>query len=253
MSSARAPIGIIGGTGLGRLPELAHGERRDLTTHYGAPSSALVLGEIEGQSIAFLARHGTPHRIAPHRVNYRANLDALRQLGVREIIAVNAVGGIAGWAAPGVLAATDQLIDYTHGRLSSFSDVDGEAVVHIDLTDPYSEGLRAELLSAAAGAQIEVHDGGVMGVTQGPRLETRAEIERMRRDGCDVVGMTAAPEAALAREAGIDYVGLAVVANWGAGRGPDAVIGMDEIEHTLAEAMVRAQALLRAFLSARVS
>lgn len=246
-----APIGIIGGTGLGKLPELIDAQRRSVSTRYGEPSSALALGCIEGQAVAFLARHGNPHAIAPHRVNYRANIDALRQLGVGEIIAFNAVGGIAPWAAPGVLAATDQLIDYTHGRYTSFSDLDDTAVVHIDLTDPYSERLRVELLGAAQRADVDVHDGGVMGVTQGPRLETRAEIERMRRDGCDLVGMTAAPEAPLAREAGIDYAGLAVVANWGAGRGPDAVIGMEEIEHTLAEAMVRAQAVLRAFLAGR--
>lgn len=251
MSTTRAPIGIIGGTGLGRLPELAQAQRVDCSTPYGEPSSAIAIGALEGHPVAFLARHGVPHRIAPHRVNYRANIDALRQLGVREILAVNAVGGIADWAGPGVLAATDQLIDYTHGRLSSFSDVDGVAVVHSDFSEPYTPALRAELLTAAGAAGLAIHDGGVMAVTQGPRLETRAEIEKLRRDGADVVGMTASPEAPLAREAGIAYAGLAVVANWAAGRGPDAVITMEEIEHTLEEAMQRAQRLLRQFLVAR--
>lgn len=251
MSTSRAPIGIIGGTGLGRLPELAQAQRIDCSTPYGVPSSAIALGELEGHPVAFLARHGVPHRIAPHRVNYRANIDALRQLGVREIIALNAVGGIADWAAPGVLAATDQLIDYTHGRLSSFSDLEGVAVVHSDFSDPYTESLRRALLQAGADLGLAVHDGGVMAVTQGPRLETRAEIEKLRRDGADLVGMTASPEAPLAREAGIDYAGLAVVANWAAGRGPEAVITMEEIEHTLEEAMQRAQRVLRRVLGSR--
>ncbi len=239
---------IIGGTGLYKMVDIASAERRVIETPYGAPSSAVVIGELEGQAVAFLTRHGDPHTHAPHRVNYRANIDALKSLGVRRIFAVNAVGGIAPWAGPGVLAATAQLIDYTHGRLSSFSDVDGAKVEHIDLTDPYTQSLRTLLVAGAAEAGEPLHDGGVLGVTQGPRLETRAEIERLRRDGCDLVGMTSMPEAALAREAGIDYAGLAVVANWGAGCGPDAVIGMDEIEATLSEAMQRAQRVLRAAL-----
>lgn len=239
---------IIGGTGLYKMVDLGASERRVMETAYGAPSSAVVIGDLEGQAVAFLTRHGDPHTHAPHRVNYRANIDALKSLGVRRIFAVNAVGGIAPWAGPGVLAATVQLIDYTHGRLSSFSDFEGAKVEHIDLTDPYTQSLRAMLVAGAVEAGEPLHDGGVLGVTQGPRLETRAEIERMRRDGCDLVGMTSMPEAALAREAGIDYAGLAVVANWAAGCGPDAVIGMAEIEATLSEAMQRAQRVLRAAL-----
>jgi 5'-methylthioinosine phosphorylase len=241
------PVGIIGGTGLGRLPEFAAAERRQLVSRFGEPSGEVVLGTLAGRQVAFLARHGVPHRIAPHRVNYRANIDALRQLGVRQIVAVNAVGGIADWAGPGAIAVVDQMVDYTHGRLSSFSDVEGEAVEHIDFTDPCTPALRTVLLEAAVGAGLTVHDGGVLGVTQGPRLESRAEIVRMQRDGCDLVGMTSLPEAALAREAGIDYATVAVVANWAAGRGPD-VITLAEIEATLHEAMQRVVALLRAAL-----
>jgi 5'-methylthioinosine phosphorylase len=248
----RIDTAIIGGTGLYRMSELADMDARNIETPYGSPSSAIMVGTLEGRRVAFLTRHGDPHTHAPHRVNYRANIDALRRLGSRRIVAVNAVGGIADWAGPGVLAATDQLIDYTHGRLSSFSDFEGHKVEHIDLTNPYTPALRKELLAAAVRAGEAIHDGGVLGVTQGPRLETRAEVARLHRDGCDLVGMTSMPEAALAREAGIDYAGLAVVANWGAGRGPDsdAVIGMEEIERTLAEAMQRAQRVLRAFLGA---
>ena len=241
------PVGIIGGTGLGRLPEFAAAERRALSSRYGTPSGEVLLGTLAGREVAFLARHGVPHRIAPHRVNYRANIDALRQLGVRQIIAVNAVGGIADWAGPGAISVVDQMVDYTHGRLSSFSDFEDEAVEHIDLTDPCTPALRQVLLEAALGAGLDVHDGGVIAVTQGPRLESRAEIVRLQRDGCELVGMTSLPEAALAREAGIDYATLAVVANWAAGRGPD-VITMAEIEATLHEAMQRVVTLLRAAL-----
>ncbi len=239
---------VIGGTGLYQMTGLQFIEKHDVETRYGKPSSAIVVSELQGRRVAFLTRHGDPHTHAPHRVNYRANIHALKSLGITRIVAVNAVGGIAPWAGPGALAITDQLIDYTHGRLSSFSDVEGAKVEHIDLTDPYSPGLRAELLRAAHSVGEVVNDGGVLGVTQGPRLETRAEIERMRRDGCDLVGMTSLPEASLAREAEIEYGGIAVVANWAAGRGPDAVIGMDEIERTLLTAMQRAQRVLQAFL-----
>jgi 5'-deoxy-5'-methylthioadenosine phosphorylase len=242
-----APVGIIGGTGLGHLPEFAAAERRALSSRFGAPSGEVLLGSLAGRAVAFLARHGVPHRIAPHRVNYRANIDALRQLGVRQILAVNAVGGIAEWAEPGTIAIVDQMIDYTHGRLSSFSDFEGEAVAHIDFTDPCTPGLRKVLLEAAVAIDLPVHDGGVLGVTQGPRLESRAEIVRMQRDGCDLVGMTSLPEAALAREAGIDYATVAVVANWAAGRGPE-VITLSEIEATLHQAMQRVVGLLRAAL-----
>jgi 5'-methylthioinosine phosphorylase len=243
-----ATIGVIGGTGFGRLAELADARSVELETAYGWPSAPIVLGQIEGASVAFLARHGDPHRIAPHRVNYRANISALQALGVAEIVAINAVGGIADWAGPGAIALPTQLVDYTHGRLSSFSDVDGRIVDHIDFSEPFTESLRQRLRIAAATAGLAVHDGGVVGVTQGPRLETRAEIVRMRRDGCDLVGMTSMPEAALAREAGLGYASIAVSANAAAGCAGAEPIGMHEIEQTLAEAMQRVMRLMRAFL-----
>jgi 5'-methylthioinosine phosphorylase len=208
-----------------------------------------VVGHIDGVSVAFLARHGNPHQIAPHRVNYRANIAALQALGFAEIVAINAVGGIADWAGPGAIVLPTQLVDYTHGRLSSFSDVDGRVVDHIDFSEPFTEALRQRLLMAAATAGLVVHDGGVVGVTQGPRLETRAEVERMRRDGCDLVGMTSMPEAALAREAGLGYASIAVSANAAAGCAGAEPIGMHEIEQTLAEAMQRVMRLVRAFLA----
>ncbi|MEZ5466518.1 MAG: S-methyl-5'-thioinosine phosphorylase [Lysobacterales bacterium] len=245
---SRADIGIIGGTGFGRLADLQSVQSLDLDTAYGPPSSPVLVGSMAAVPVAFLARHGTPHRIAPHRVNYAANIAALKAVGVRRIIAINAVGGIAEWAGPGVLALPDQVVDYSHGRISSFSDVEGQAVEHIDFTDPFTQALRLKLLEAAQSTAIEMHDGGVLAVTQGPRLETRAEIVRLARDGCDLVGMTSMPEAALAREAGIDYAAIAVVANAAAGCGGSEVIGMHEIEQTLAQAMHRVLKLVHAVL-----
>lgn len=246
MTEAR--IGIIGGTGFGRLAALSDSRLLNLETAYGEPSSPILIGSMAAVPVAFLARHGTPHRIAPHRVNYLANIAALKAVGVEQIIAINAVGGIAEWAGPGALAAPTQLIDYCHGRISSFSDVEGEAVEHVDFTDPFSESLRQQLLVAASAEQVAIYDGGVLAVTQGPRLETRAEIARLRRDGCDLVGMTSMPEAVLAREAGIAYASIAVVANAAAGCGTEEVIGMHEIEQTLAEAMHRVLKLITAVL-----
>ena len=242
-------IGIIGGTGFGRLAELVEAQRAELETEYGWPSAPIVIGHIDGVSVAFLARHGNPHGIAPHRVNYRANIAVLKSLGIQQIIAINAVGGIADWAGPGAIALPTQLIDYTHGRLSSFSDVEGRVVDHIDFSDPFSEDLRQRLLAAAASASVDVHDGGVIAVTQGPRLETRAEIARLRQDGCDLVGMTSMPEAVLAREAGLRYASIAVSANAAAGCAGAELIGMHEIEQTLAEAMQRVLRLVRAVLA----
>lgn len=243
-----APVGIIGGTGFGRIAELRDSRPVAVQTEYGSPSDAIQLGELAGAPVAFLARHGDPHRIAPHRVNYRANIAALKSLGVREIVAINAVGGIAPWAVAGALAVPGQLVDYTHGRLASFSDFGERAVEHIDFSDPFSELLRQRLLSAARVAGEDVHAGGCVAVTEGPRLETRAEILRLRRDGCDLVGMTSMPEAVLAREAGLAYASIAVVANPAAGI-TEAVIGMHEIEQTLAASMQRVLRVVSAFLT----
>lgn len=244
----QASIGIIGGTGFGRLAELSSAQSLNLETAYGVPSSPLLVGTMAGVPMAFLARHGTPHRIAPHRINYLANIAALKAVGVTRIIAINAVGGIADWAGPGALAVPHQLIDYSHGRISSFSDVEGHAVEHVDFSEPFSDSLRQKLLKAAAAEQLQLHDGGVLAVTQGPRLETRAEIARLRQDGCDLVGMTSMPEASLAREADMAYAAIAVVANPAAGCGTQAVIGMHEIEQTLALAMHRVLKLMMAVL-----
>ncbi|HEX7370428.1 MAG TPA: S-methyl-5'-thioinosine phosphorylase [Rhodanobacteraceae bacterium] len=251
MSPQAIDLAVIGGTGVYAFPGLERVERLDMSTRWGAPSSAIVIGEVEGKRVAFLARHGEQHSIAPHRINYRANIDALHALGVRCVVGVNAVGGIRDDMGPRVLAVPDQLIDYTHGRAASFCDADGEPVLHVEFGEPYAESLRRALLQAALRMDVAVVDGGCYGATQGPRLETRAEITRMRRDGCDLVGMTGMPEAALARERGIDYASIAVVANWAAGCGPDpdAPISLDEIHAHLAAATGQVPAIVRAVLA----
>lgn len=254
MSSASAipsiDLAIIGGTGVYAFPGLKRSERHALTTRWGAPSSDVVTGVVAGRRIAFLARHGERHTIAPHRINYRANIDALVQLGVHRVLGVNAVGGIRSDLGPRVIAVPDQLIDYTTGRVSSFCDADGEPVQHVEFGEPYAGALRRAVLAAAARADAAAVDGGCYGVTQGPRLETRAEIGRMRRDGCDLVGMTGMPEAALARERGLEYACVAVVANWAAGCGPDPgrPISLTEIHDHLAAATARVPAIVRALL-----
>ena len=243
-------LAIIGGTGLYKFSGLENVERRTLATPFGAPSDDIVLGTLAGKRVVFLARHGENHTLAPHRVNYRANVWALQHLGARRVIGVNAVGGIRDDMGPRVIAIPDQIIDYTHGRYDSFCDVEGAKVEHVDFTEPYSVALRGKLLAAARGAGIAIIDGGCYGATQGPRLETRAEITRMRRDGCDLVGMTGMPEAALARELNLDYACLALVANWAAGCGGMASISLPEIFANLEAATAQVSPIIMALLAA---
>lgn len=237
-------IALIGGTGLDEWGGEAR-ERR-LDTPFGTPSDAVHEFNSGEHSLLFLPRHGRKHRIPPHRVNYRANLHALRELEAEAVIAVNAVGGIGPECGPGVLAVPDQLIDYTWGRVHSFSDDEHTPLQHVEFAEPFDSGLRKGLLRAAHAAGLAALDGGCVAVSQGPRLETVAEIARFRRDGCDLVGMTSQPEAALARELKMPYASLCVVANWAAGV-TDEAITMSAIERTLREAMVRVRQLLLAF------
>lgn len=223
-------LAVIGGTGVYRLPGLGWQDAVSCQTTYGNPSGPVRVAEIEGRRVAFLARHGEDHSLPPHRVNYRANLKALQQLGIRRIVAINTVGGITAAYGPRVLAVPDQLIDYTWGRISTFSEELGSEVLHVDFGDPYTPSLRKQLLQACRQAAVTVVDGGCYGATQGPRLESRAEIARMLRDGCDLVGMTGMPEAGLARELGLEYASLCVVANWAAGCGYQvAEITLEEV------------------------
>jgi 5'-methylthioinosine phosphorylase len=246
MSAEPAPrVGLIGGTGLDH-PEVLRGSlRRAVMTSWGEPSAELRIGWLAGVRVAFLPRHGDRHEWPPHRVNYRANLAALHALGVRVVVGLNAVGGIAPWMGPGRLAVPDQLIDYTWGRAHSFWDGPGE-MRHVEFTSPMDEALRARLLAAAGDLPEPPRGRGTYGVTQGPRLETRAEIDRLARDGCDMVGMTLMPEAVLARELGLRYACVAMSVNWAAGRGQ---LGLHaEMEASLAAAGAAATALVTAAL-----
>ncbi len=236
-------LAIIGGTGLTSLAGLEVTRREVVSTPWGEPSGAITHGRLHGTEIAFLARHGYGHTIAPHRINYRANIWALGHIGVREIIAVAAVGGIAAELAPGRLAIPEQIVDYTWGRGHTFFENGDSPVVHVDFTRPYSQPLRERLARAGRAAGIECIEGGTYGATQGPRLESAAEIDRLEGDGCTMVGMTGMPEAGLARELGLEYAHCAVCANRAAGRGAEPIRGAD-IEANLEAGMAALHALL---------
>lgn len=235
-------LGIIGGSGLTELKGLEISEHKQVETPYGEPSSELILGTLAGGDVVFLARHGSRHQWPPHRINYRANIHALKQLGVTDIIAVNAVGGIASCLQAEALVVPHQLLDYTWGRESTFSDEN--QVSHVDFSYPYDESLRQRLLQAAELQGLKIHAAAVHGITQGPRLETAAEINRMEQDGCDIVGMTGMPEASLARELEIRYACLALVVNMAAGRS-EKLITMVDINKLLNSGMEHVRAILR--------
>lgn len=222
-------LAFIGGTGLTRMQNLVQHERLELDTLWGRPAAPVVRGELNGRPVLFLARHGDPHVLLPHQVNYRANMAALKQAGATEIVAVNAVGGIHSAAQSGVVVVPDQIIDYTHGRETTYFDQRNGPVTHVDFSWPFDSGLRERLLAALREANLPRLESGVYGATQGPRLETAAEIARMERDGCDIVGMTAMPEAVLARELELPYAMLSLVVNPAAGKS-HTEITMAEIE-----------------------
>ncbi|MEM7542611.1 MAG: S-methyl-5'-thioinosine phosphorylase [Pseudomonadota bacterium] len=240
-------IGIIGGSGLYALTALSGESRTSVTTDFGEPSAPVVTGKLADVDIAFLPRHGEDHHLPPHLVNYRANISALKNVGVKTILATTAVGGIASDAGPGVLVIPDQIIDYTYGREHTFFDGRQSGPSHVDITEPYTAAVRQALISACQSSKATFVAGGTYAATQGPRLETAAEIDRLERDGCSIVGMTGMPEAGLAREAEIDYGNISLVVNWGAGRagGPitEANIadelqkGMERIAKVLAAAI----------------
>jgi len=238
-------LAILGGSGLTQFSALVDTRHIAARTAFGEPSGPLTLGRIGGREVMFLARHGEAHSIPPHQVNYRANIQALKDAGASRIAAVATVGGIRREFGPGVLVVPDQIIDYTWGRASTFFEGPGAKVTHIDFTRPYSNALRKAILAAASACGEAIADGGCYGATQGPRLETAAEIARMERDGADLVGMTAMPEAALAREAGLQYAAIAVVANHAAGKGDSAhEISLGAIEAVVQQAMQRVRRIL---------
>ncbi len=238
-------LAIIGGTGLDQLGNLKISHRQVIRTPYGEPSGALTFGTINQHEVMFLARHGYGHTIPPHQVNYRANLWALYEQGAKRVIAVASVGGIRADLIPGEIVIPDQILDYTHGRPFTYFDGRERPVMHIDFTLPYSPQLRKQILVAAEKANVKCLDGGVYAATQGPRLETKAEINRFERDGADMIGMTGMPEAALARELGLSYAAIAVVVNYAAGRGNSRDgIHLDMISKIAEPAMAKVRNIL---------
>ena len=238
-------LGIIGGTGLTQLANLHIIRRQLIRTPFGEPSGPLTYGEICGHAVVFLARHGNGHTIPPHAVNYRANLWALKEHKAGHIVSVASVGGIHPDLALGTLVIPDQIIDYTYGRKNSYYNGGDQSVTHIDFTEPYSRCMRAKIMAAVASAGETAIDAGVYAAVQGPRLETAAEINRLERDGATMVGMTGMPEAALARELGLNYAAIGVVANHAAGRGSSKIaISGAEVQTTLAQAMERVRTVL---------
>ncbi len=229
-------LAIIGGSLCSSLPQLEAAQSEAIRTPYGEASAEFISGRIGALDVVYLNRHGNGHQFAPHQINYRANLFALKLLEVSDIIAVAAVGGITEAMSPMKIAIADQIIDYTHGRAQTYNDIKDDSVNHIDFSWPFDESLRQQLIRAADSAGLAHETTATYGATQGPRLETIAEIRRMARDGCDIVGMTGMPEASLARELDMAYANLSLVVNWAAGANPDdssAVISLQEISRLM--------------------
>ena len=239
-------LAIIGGTGLTQMQGIELLAERSPYTALGQASSPVTEARLEGQPLLFIARHGHPHRLPPHRVNYRANLLALQAAGASQVIAVNAVGGIDPALTPPTLVLPDQIIDYTWGRDSTYHDGDYLPLDHIDFSFPYSYEMRLRLLAAAREAGVALVDGGTYAATQGPRLETAAEILRLRQDGCTLVGMTGMPEAALARELNLPYACLALVVNPAAGL-RDQEITLEEMQQALDAGIDQVLAVVHAY------
>jgi len=243
-----ATTAIIGGTGLTSMTGLVITRREMVKTPYGTPSGPIIFGEVEGSAIAFLARHGHKHSIPPHRINYQANIWALHSVGIRNIVAVGAVGGIADDCDVGTLAVPEQIIDYTYDRKNTFFDGKPNEVRHVDFSYPYSQAVRNALIKSASACGISTIDGGTYGVTQGPRLETAAEIRRMQNDGCTLVGMTAMPEAALARELELEYASCAAIVNRAAGINGEK-IETEALSAAIPDAMEKARLVIAGALT----
>ncbi len=244
-------LAIIAGSGLSPLAELYAARKEIMRTPFGDPSSALLFGKMSDKEVVFLARHGHGHTISPHEVNYRANIWALKECGVTKIVSVASAGAINDQFRVGQLVCPHQLIDYTSGRKATFSEGAYQAILHIDFTEPFDESLRLALLNAAQSAKIAMHQQAVCAVTQGPRLETAAEINRLAKDGAEIVGMTNMPEAILARELNLAYAAINIITNQAAGRfNAEHKITLEHLEEVQHQAMLTIQALLQAFLKA---
>jgi len=240
---------VIGGSGLYQFDGLEKLEEKRVNTPYGETSDVITVGKLNDQRVYFLPRHGANHKLPPHKINYRANIFALKELGVTKIIAVNAVGATVTSLKGGDIVIPDQLIDYTWGREHTYSDGSSEEVMHIDFTNPFSPALREQMIAAAKEINQEIVSRGIYACTQGPRLETAAEIKKLASDGCTIVGMTAMPEAGLAGELGLEYASLSIVANLGAGLS-EVELTIEDIQAVVAEGVQKIQALIKATVSA---
>jgi len=249
MHMQKVKIAIIGGSGLRHLKGLKNIRREVGRTPYGDPSAPLTIGTLGDNEVIFLPRHGLSHQIPPHQVNYRANIWVLKSMGVEQVYAVGATGSIDPVLKPGDIVIPEQLIDYTYGREQTFYDGSNAVVEHIDFSQPYSEPLRQRLIQAATRVGVDLHETGVYAATQGPRLETAAEIDRIDRDGGTIVGMTGMPEAALARELDLQYALISLVVNPAAGRAGNAVISMPDIVEYLDAGMKNVCKVFEAMLS----
>ncbi len=238
-------MAIIGGSGLYHFQGLNIKGKESISTTYGEPSADIIVGQLENQTVLFLPRHGIKHQIAPHKVNYRANIQALKNLGAEAIISVNGVGGILPSLQPGDIVIPDQIIDYTYGRENSFYDDFSKGIQHVEFTYPFDEALRKKVLhSLSKQPELSAFTSGVYGCVQGPRFETAAEIKRMAKEGCTLVGMTAMPEAVLARELELPYVSICTVANMAAGIS-DELMAMEDILKFMEEGISNIQELIR--------
>jgi len=247
-------LAIIGGSLLKNINSLTIVSEERIRTPFGLPSDNFITGGMDGIEVVYFNRHGVSHHIAPHQINYKANMFVLKLLDVTHILAVAAVGGITEKMAPMKWVVPDQIIDYTHGRFHTYHDSNNKRVEHIDFSYPFDAALSNMLLKALENTGCDYENRGTYGVTQGPRLETIAEIKRMQRDGCDIVGMTAMPEAAFARELDMKYASLSLVVNWAAGKDSDGnspaqIISMDEIKQRITEGNVTAEKIIQNVIS----
>lgn len=245
----KSPVAIIGGTGLTQLPDLNITHKEMVNTPFGPASSPLNFGTIDHREIVFIARHGYMHTIPPHKVNYQANIWALREVGVKRVYAVAAVGGITAEMYPGRIVVPHQIIDYTYGRAMTYFEDDLSEVTHIDFTHPYTESQRQLLISTAQDLGYDPATRAVYAATQGPRLETAAEVSKLERDGSDIVGMTGMPEAALARELDLEYATTGLVVNWAAGKDGDQPITLAAMDKYLKNGMKQIRCLLAEAIS----
>ncbi len=253
--SSQIKIAVIGGTGLNEMEGITLVAEHKLETEFGNPSSPVFELKLEHKdqniSFYFLPRHGKPHSVAPHLINYRANIAALKKLGVEKVIAVNAVGGIDPVLKPKDIVIPHQVIDYTHGREASFYDGTIKPLQHFDFSDPFDAALMQQIITIANTNGFNVVGEGVYAVTQGPRLETAAEIKKMAQDGATLVGMTLMPEAVLAREVEIAYASICLIVNPAAGVS-SAVITMEDIIQAIEQGMGQVQNLIKEILVSKV-